>query len=389
MKSIKEIIIGTIENGKKILKEIEIKRKNGVDILTEKNQNFEQIRKYHQPYLDLKVIKIKEETNIAKTFTLVSNNNLPLPVFQAGQYINVFVNINGITTSRPYSISSSPSNKGYYEITVARIKDGFVSDYLLDKIKVNDTLRAVGPMGHFKINPVAHSKHSVFLAGGSGVTPFYSMIVNYLYRNTDRTIDLFYGVRKEEYAFFNKHFKELSESFNNFNYHLVISDDKNYKGLQGFIDAKLIKETLKSLKNKTYYICGPEVMINFCEKELLQAGVLPKDVKREIFSSPLNIKNEPLWPKDVNINKEVTINFNGHKLKTTSGKTILEALENNKINDVNVGCRSGICGYCRMRLKKGNVYVPESVKLRHTDEVFNFLHSCKTYPLTDIEISLD
>ena len=99
-----------------------------------------------------------------------------LPPFQAGQYVNLFVETQGVRSSRPYSIASPPNQRAYYDLTVKAVPDGFVSLYLLEDVKVGDRLSSTGPMGGFFHNPLSHSNEVVYLAGGSGITPMMSMI---------------------------------------------------------------------------------------------------------------------------------------------------------------------------------------------------------------------
>ncbi|MGP1496651.1 MAG: 2Fe-2S iron-sulfur cluster-binding protein, partial [Treponema sp.] len=54
---------------------------------------------------------------------------------------------------------------------------------------------------------------------------------------------------------------------------------------------------------------------------------------------------------------------------------------------VNVCCRSGECSLCRVKLESGKVFVPRGALLRHADGKFGYIHSCKAYPITDIELS--
>ena len=104
MRSIKEILIGTMENGTEILDEIQYARKSGKDILIQKEAVKTCLAKLHPGKLELEVSDIYPAAQDAKVFRFVSKNGY-LPPFEAGQYINVFVEIDGVCTSRPYSIS--------------------------------------------------------------------------------------------------------------------------------------------------------------------------------------------------------------------------------------------------------------------------------------------
>ena len=107
MPSLKDTIISSMVNGPDVLLDRMVGTRNGRDYAADRFQTRDIINKIHPQRLYLKVLEITNETSIAKTIRLISTNGY-LPVFQAGQYINIFIEIDGIRTSRPYSISSSP-----------------------------------------------------------------------------------------------------------------------------------------------------------------------------------------------------------------------------------------------------------------------------------------
>ncbi|MFT5716875.1 MAG: hypothetical protein ACI9T7_001058, partial [Oleiphilaceae bacterium] len=82
----------------------------GSDFSDQKWATANTIAKLHPKRLTLEVADIIKETASTKTFRLVSTGGA-LPPFQAGQYINLFVEIDGVHTARPYAISSSPSQR--------------------------------------------------------------------------------------------------------------------------------------------------------------------------------------------------------------------------------------------------------------------------------------
>jgi ferredoxin-NADP reductase len=172
--SFKDVIMD-MEGYREIRAEIEILKKYGVDYSTRRGEARKVLDLFHPKKVSLKVAEIIEETPSAKTIRLVSPEAY-LPPFQAGQYINLVVNAAGVVTSRAYSISSPPSQTAYYDITVRRVEDGFVSDCLLSRTRVGDGFDASSPAGNFYHNPLFHGEDLVFLAGGSGITPFMSMI---------------------------------------------------------------------------------------------------------------------------------------------------------------------------------------------------------------------
>lgn len=386
MKTMKEIIIGQMEYGNEVLKDIEVTRKSGRDLIIDRNKTKGTIEKIHAEKLDLKVVEIFEPTKESKTIRFVSKNGY-LPPFQAGQYVNIFTNIEGIRTSRPYSISSSPRQRSYYEITVAKIPTGFVSDYFIDRVKVGDEFEANGPAGTFHFNPVFHYNKSVFLAGGSGITPFMSMITEILETGIDREVHLLYGSRNEDVAIFHKELTNMSKTHKNFHYSLIVSDkDTGFIGREGFIDAKCIKELVGDLNNTTFYLCGPQIMTDFCFKALEDLNIKGRNIRREMFGSRQDIQNEPGWPTELNGKEIFKVKIGDKVIDARSDESLLTAIERAKIR-INVCCRSGECSLCRIKLVKGNVFMPRGVLLRYADEKFGYIHSCKAYPISDLEIS--
>ncbi|MEM3588172.1 MAG: ferredoxin reductase, partial [Candidatus Jordarchaeaceae archaeon] len=226
------------------------------------------VESLHPQRMYLKVKEIIEETPSTKTFRMISTKG-KIPPFRAGQYVNLFVNINGVLTSRPYSISSSPTQTEYIDLTVRRKKGGFVSNYLLDKVKVGDEFQSTEPTGQFYYEPLTDGKNLVFLAGGSGITPFMSIIRKVVDRKLDLNIWLIYGSRVPDDVIFHKELEKISSEHKNIHLTLVISEPpEGYKGLCGFLSKEIILSQISKAEDKTFYMCGPQAMYTFCEREL-------------------------------------------------------------------------------------------------------------------------
>ena len=124
--------------------EIAVLRKYGIDHTPKRGEVEKILEVLHPKKLHVKVSEIIDETASTKTFRLVPAQGW-LPPFQAGQYINLVVETGGIITSRDYSISSSPTETAFYDITVRQVEDGFVSDFLLGSTKVGDEFESSSP----------------------------------------------------------------------------------------------------------------------------------------------------------------------------------------------------------------------------------------------------
>ncbi len=380
-----EEIARQIEGYEDILKESAILEKYGFDYQTKKGEVKIMVDALHPSRLDLTISEINQETRSAKSIKLVGESGY-LPPFQAGQYLNVFVEIGGVRTSRPYSIASSPTQTGYYEITVRRVEDGFVSNYLLDEVKPGDKFSTSSPAGTFHYNPLMHGDSLVFIAGGSGITPFMSMIREVADKNLKRRMHLLYGCRDENDVIYRGELEKIAAAHGNITWDLIVSEPSpSYKGLKGFINNSLMTERLGSLE-KMFFLCGPEALYQFCQPQLENLRIPARKIKKEVMGSPKNISTCPGWPQNVKSGDAFKAVIKGKKtIDVLASEPLMISLEKAGIA-IPALCRSGECSLCRTKLLAGTVYQPNGVKLRKSDRQFGYIHPCMAYPITDIEI---
>ena len=372
----------------RIVEERDFSRKYGLDYSAQKDLADPYIERLHPRRLSLRVSDIITETPSAKTLRLVSPGGY-LPPFLAGQYIALFLEIDGVRTSRPYSISSPPNQTGYYDLTIRKMENGLVSNALLGQVKKGDRLESSGPEGHFYYNPLFHDKTMVCLAGGSGITPFMSIIREVVECGLDREVHLFYGNKNVEEAIFHLLLLELSDRFPNVRYVPVIEEPpKGYGGPVGLITGDLIQGALPDLKGKTFYLCGPQDMYDFCIPELKGLGIPSRKIRKEVYGPPKDITRAPNWPEEVKADNLIRIKLkDGRSLEARSGEPLAVALERQGV-PVPTLCRSGECSQCRVKVLSGRVFQPAGALVRKSDRRFGYVHACVSYPLEDLEIDL-
>jgi len=383
----KKDIIQQISGYDELIKENAILEKYGFDYQAKRGEVKSIIDTLHPQRLDMTVSEITRETASAKSIKLVSEDGF-LPPFHAGQYINIFVETGGIRTNRPYSIASSPTQTGHYEITVRRVEDGFISNYLLDELKPGDKLSSSSPSGNFHYNPHFHGDKLAFIAGGSGITPFMSMIRELADKNLGRKMHLFYGSRAEDDVIYKKEIDRISSAHKNLTWDIVVSEPTpSFSGLKGFINCGLIKERLEG-PDWTFYVCGPEAMYKFCLPELEKLSIPARKIRVEVMGAPKNIAAHPGWPENVKARDVFKVAIKGKKtISAVASEPLMISLEREGVV-IPALCRSGECSLCRTKLLSGKVYQPSGVKLRKSDRAFGYIHPCMAYPITDIEILL-
>lgn len=362
------------------------REKTGSDFTAQAGKTANDIAKLHPKRLQLEVSDIFNDTASTKTFRFKSINGV-LPPFQAGQYINLYVNIDGVETARPYAISSCPTHRDYYDLTVKRVEGGFVTNYLLNNVNKGQLFSTTSPMGTFYHNPLFHGDKLVFLAGGSGGAPARAMIESILNRGLNMEFHLVYGNSYESDVIFADTFRTLAAKHENFHLTEVISrPDEGYTGLTGHLHAQLISEVVGGVENKTFYVCGPTPFNDYCESQLKSLGVDDKRIRIECNGPPKQPSCLEDWPQVVSEQDEVMVKVQGKgEFKARVGEPLLNSLERNGYTVENA-CRSGECSLCRVKVIEGDVFNPPEAHLRKSDKDFGWVHACVAFPTTDIEI---
>jgi ferredoxin len=105
-----------------------------------------------------------------------------------------------------------------------------------------------------------------------------------------------------------------------------------------------------------------------------------------MYGAPLNIRQDPAWPREVKPDTLFSVKVkNGKLLKARAGEPLLVSLEKSGAV-VSSLCRSGECSRCRLKILSGKVFQPAGVPVRKSDRQFGYVHSCAAYPLSDLEI---
>ena len=157
------------------------------------------------------------------------------------------------------------------------VPPGLGSSYIFN-LKPGDKVTISGPFGEFFAKKTENEM--VFIGGGAGMAPMRSHIFDLFHtKKTKRNVSFYYGARSLREMFYDDEFKKLAEDNPNFSYNVALSEpmeEDNWIGPTGFIHQVLHDNFLKDHEDPTeieYYMCGPPMMIDACDKMLYDLGV--------------------------------------------------------------------------------------------------------------------
>jgi ferredoxin-NADP reductase len=200
--------------------------------------------------------------------------------FKPGQFLMLSDTINSESMKRAYSISSSPLEKKYLEITVRLKPGGKFTTVLFTKI-IGEFLELTGPFGQFHFD-LEDTRTPIFIAGGTGIAPLLSMLRTYLIISptSSELYYLFYGIRREEDEVFKEELAELTLAHERFIEIIAVGEPcAHWQGDTGHMRYELIKEAVVNPLDCTYYLCGPEAMVASILQDLQAHGIPQNQIK--------------------------------------------------------------------------------------------------------------
>ncbi|MEC5143017.1 iron-sulfur cluster-binding domain-containing protein [Chitinophaga sp. 212800010-3] len=332
----------------------------------------------------------------ASAVTIKFNTDGQPFIYKPGQFINLTLIINDQAVTRSYSLSSVPGIDHQPAITVKAVAGGIMSNYIITHAAAIKDWQISGPYGSFAPTEATYSaKHIVLLAGGSGITPLYSIARSVVGHSPETNVTLIYANRTQNDSIFRKDIASWQENYRGrINVHYAFSahegeDAGNFiKGrLNKLVTRKLIKQGIeKPQEDVHYFICGPAGLMKM-HHEMLETWQVPaSNIFMEWFS-PEPIKEDEVLPQTP---QEVLLHFyeQSNLLDVSVGKTILEAALEDKI-PLPYSCKGGTCGICTAKLTAGKVKMRNNYALRPSDIDDGMILLCQSFPLTaDVTVEI-
>jgi ring-1,2-phenylacetyl-CoA epoxidase subunit PaaE len=345
-------------------------------------------------YYDLKVKNIVHETKDAISIWFQQPDGKKIS-YKSGQFLTLILSIDGKEVRRAYSLCSSTYTDEDLAVAVKRVDNGLMSNWLPDNLKVGQTVKVMEPMGQFTTEYASDKKrHIIMFAGGSGITPMFSITKSLLTQEPESIVSLIYCNRDIDSIIFKDEFSKWETKYEGRLHviHVLDNAPMNWQGYSGLLNPDMLKKLFERIpdwgnEKTTYLMCGPEGMMKNVEtllsqhniplasifKESFVQGTIAKDSKKEDASVPSQVKT-----------REVTIRYDGQEFKVTvkPKDTILASALDQGI-DLPYSCQSGLCTACRGKALSGQVKLDEEEGLSKSERDEGYVLTCVGHPLTD------
>ncbi len=199
--------------------------------------------------------------------------------FRAGMYVQVEAPIyDGLAEPvyRAYSIASPPSEKRFVDLIIRKVTRGICTTYVHELLLPGDRLKINGPYGDFFLRETP--AEAVFIAGGSGLAPFESILADMAERKIEKKVTLFFGAVSRRDLYDQELLAEFEKKVPGFRVVSALSrpaPEDEWEGETGLI-TEVVARSYESMADMEGYLCGSPGMIDACIKVLGEKG-MPED----------------------------------------------------------------------------------------------------------------
>ncbi|MCV2884602.1 iron-sulfur cluster-binding domain-containing protein [Aestuariibacter sp. AA17] len=327
-------------------------------------------------------IQVRNDVEGMKTFVFKPAKTMR---FLPGQFVSFDLPTPQGTITRSYSCSSSTCNDNI-SFSVRQVENGRGSNWLHENLNVGDELSCTGPYGFFTPDEHATDK-LLFLAAGSGITPFLSVLRTW--RDLAKSVDalLVFSVRSPTQIIEYAELKALAAQIPGFSFIVLpeVDPDNSWTGITGRLDGALMDVIVRDLPQRRVYTCGPKPYMDNIKQHLLDKGIGLDRFHEEAFVSPKSEK--PVEVVASGAEYRVQFEDSGIEVSADGSSTLLELAEKAGIT-VRSACRTGICGSCQVQKKAGDVDMNDLGGILPSDKENGMILLCCSRPKSDVVLSL-
>jgi len=323
-------------------------------------------------YHSLRVREVIDETADAKSIVF----EIPAECadafrYRPGQFLTLRIAHDGRHLLRCYSLASCPLVDEPPRVTVKRVAQGRASNWLCDRIQAGDAIEVKPPAGHF--TPHSLDDDFLFFAGGSGITPIFSIIKSALIAGRGR-LHLIYANRDEDSVIYRDQLDALQNQHPARLQVIHLLDT-----VHGLPTIARLAELSQLWIPADCYVCGPEAFMDCALEALRGLNAAPSRIHVERFVSlPDEEDAAPIVEQGATGKIQLEVELDGvhHELSCSRGEPILEAMLRAGLKAPH-SCQSGACGSCMCTLEAGEVHLRHNQVLDKNDLKQRWILACQ------------
>jgi len=207
--------------------------------------------------------------------------------FVPGQYIQLETPPYGDNPEpvyRAYSLSSPPCDNRHVETIIRLVEEGICTTWVFNNLNQGDEITFNGPYGEFRMTDT--DRHMVWVAGGSGMAPFWSMLRQMQQDGVQRPCTYFFGALQSRDLFLVDEIRQIEKQLPNFTFVPALSEpaaDDQWSGETGLI-TDVVDRRVTHVGDKEFYLCGGSGMIDAAIDTLKGKGVADDRIYYDKFT---------------------------------------------------------------------------------------------------------
>ena len=229
-----------------------------------------------------KLVKLRDLTYDIKEVNLEIIDGQEID-FKAGQFVQFKVPEYKLTPEpvyRAYSLASAPSDTKNIQLEIRLVPNGICTTYVHNYLKEGDEVVFNGPYGDFFLRDT--EAEMICIAGGSGMAPIKSILLDMTEKQNPRRVRYFFGARSRRDLFLLEEMRELEQRLPNFQFIPVLQEEEDWDGEKGWV-TEVVARQMTTGENTEAYLCGSPGMIDACIKVLVAKGVPQEKIYYDNF----------------------------------------------------------------------------------------------------------
>jgi 3-ketosteroid 9alpha-monooxygenase subunit B len=294
--------------------------------------------------------------------------------YRPGQFLTLRIPHGNGHLPRCYSLASSPDTDEPLRVTVKRVLDGRASNWVCDTLQAGDHVEVMPPAGVF--TPKSLTGDFLLLAGGSGITPVFSILRSALAAGEGH-ICLIYANRDPQSIIFREELRVLASGYPHRLQVIHWLDT-----VQGVPSVAQLAALAKSWRQADCFICGPGMFMDAAVEALHALDIPPAQIHVERFVSLPEECGDSDGADTTGGNMvQLAVELNGkrHELSCSDKEPILEAMLRAGV-EAPYSCRAGACATCMCTLVGGKVNLRHNDVLDKNDLAEGWTLACQAVP---------